>query len=108
CLGTFTVVCWFFFARRAFSSLLAGTSAGLLGALYPFWILNTAELADGVLVSFLLAAALALGTRGSQVGGPITSLLFGLSLAGIAMVRAALLPFALVAFVWYLFRCRTL
>ncbi len=93
---------------RAFSSTIAGTLAGLLGALYPFWIINTAELADGVLVTLLLAATLALGTRGSQVGGAFTSLLFGLLLAALPMVRAALLPFAVVAFVWYLARCRTL
>ena len=98
---------YFCFARRAFASTIAGTLAGLLGALYPFWIVNTAELADGVLVTFLLAAVLALGTRGSQVGGSFTSLLYGLTLAALAMVRAALLPFAVVAFVWYLARCRS-
>jgi hypothetical protein len=107
-LGALTVLCYFFFARRAFASTVAGTIAGLLGALYPFWIVNTAELADGVLVTFLLAATLALGTRGSQVGGAFTSLLFGLLLAALPMVRAALLPFAVVAFVWYLARCRTM
>lgn len=107
-LGALTVLCYFFFARRAFASTIAGTLAGLLGALYPFWIVNTAEIADGVLVTFLLAATLALGTRGSQTGGAFTSLLFGLMLAAMAMVRAALLPFAVVAFVWYLARCRTM
>jgi hypothetical protein len=86
--------------------LLVGTIAGLLAALYPFWIVNTAELADGVLTTLLLTSALALGARGSQVGGAFTSMLFGLSLAGLAMVRAAFLPFAAIAFVWYLARCR--
>jgi 4-amino-4-deoxy-L-arabinose transferase-like glycosyltransferase len=105
-LGTLTVLCYFFFARRAFGSTLAGTVAGLLTALDPFWIINSAELADGALVSFLLAAALLLGTRGSQTGAPFASLLYGLALAGLAMVRAALLPFAIIAFVWYLARCR--
>jgi 4-amino-4-deoxy-L-arabinose transferase-like glycosyltransferase len=105
-LGSLTVLCYFFFARRAFGSTLAGTLAGLLTALYPFWIVNTAELADGVLVSFLLAATLMLGTRGSQVGGAFVSALYGLALAGLAMVRAALLPFTVIAFVWYLARCR--
>jgi hypothetical protein len=106
-LGALTVLCWFCFARRAFASTVAATIAGLLGAFYPFWIVNTAELADGVLASFLLAAAVALGTRGSQIGGAFTSLLYGLALAALAMVRAALLPFAVVAFVWYLARCRS-
>ncbi len=107
-LGSLTVLCYFFFARRAFASTLAGTIAGLLVAAHPFWIINTAELADGVLVSFLLAAALTLGSRGSQIGGAFTSFMYGLALAGLAMVRAALLPFAMVAFVWYLARCRSL
>jgi 4-amino-4-deoxy-L-arabinose transferase-like glycosyltransferase len=107
-LGALTVLCYYLFAHRAFASTLAASLAGLLVALHPFWIINTAELADGVLVGFLLSAALALGTRGSQVGGAFTSLLYGLSLSALAMVRAALLPFAVIAFVWYLARCRTL
>jgi 4-amino-4-deoxy-L-arabinose transferase-like glycosyltransferase len=105
-LGALTALFYFFFARRAFDSTLAGAIAGLLAAFYPFWIVNTAELADGVLATFLLAAALALGTRGSQVGGAFTSAAYGLSLAGLTMVRAALLPFAVVGFAWYLARCR--
>jgi hypothetical protein len=107
-LGVLTVLCCFVFVRHAFSSTVAAVIAGLLAALHPFWIANTAEIADGVLVCFLLSAVLATGGRGSTVGGAFTSLLFGLSLAGLAMVRAALLPFALVAFVWYLARCRDL
>src|SRR5947209_3213693 len=107
-LGALTVLCYFLFARRAFASTIAATIAGLLGAIYPFWVINTAELADGTLVTFLLAATLALGTRGSQTGGAFTSFLFGVMLAALAMVRAALLPFAFVAFIWYLGRCRTM
>src|SRR5205085_4795630 len=37
-LGALTALCYFFFARRAFGSTLAGTIAGLLAAFYPFWI----------------------------------------------------------------------
>jgi hypothetical protein len=105
-LGVLTVLCFFLFMRRAFHSTLVATLTGLLGACYPFWVVNTAELADGTLASFLLAAALMLGTRGSQVGGAFTSLLFGLSLAALAMVRAALLPFTLMAILWFLWRSR--
>jgi 4-amino-4-deoxy-L-arabinose transferase-like glycosyltransferase len=105
-LGTLTVLCYFFFARRAFGSNRVAFLSGLFGAVYPFWVCATAELADGILTSFLLAACLALGTRGSQVGGAFTSLLFGLALAALAMVRGALLPFALVAMLWFLWRCR--
>lgn len=105
-LGALTAACYFFFARRAFRSLAVGFLAGLLVAVHPFYIINTAELTDGVLVTFLLAAGLALGTRGSQEGGAFTSLLFGLAAAGLAMVRAALLPVATLAVLWFLLRCR--
>ena len=105
-LGVLTVGCLFFFVRRAFDSGVVALVAGLLAALHPFWIVNTAELGDGVLTTLLLAAALMLGARGSQSGGALTSLLFGLALAGLALVRAALLPFTLVALLWFLYHCR--
>jgi 4-amino-4-deoxy-L-arabinose transferase-like glycosyltransferase len=107
-LGALTAACYFFFARRAFRNSLVGFLAGLFCALHPFWIINAAELSDGVLVTFLLGFALALGTRGSQESAPVTSLLFGLVLAGLSMVRAALLPFAAVGLLWFLLRCRHL
>ncbi len=107
-LGTLTALCYFCFARRAFQSLTVGFLAGLFLAIHPFWIINTAELNDGVLATFLLAAILALGTRAGQAGGPFLSLLFGLTLAGLAMTRAALLPFTLVALLWFLLSCRTI
>lgn len=73
---------------------------------YPFWVIDTAEVNDGVLASFMLALCLALGTRGIQTSGPFTSLLYGLALAGLALLRAATLPFAFIALVWYLYRSR--
>jgi hypothetical protein len=107
-LGTLTAICYFLFARRAFRSVVVGFLAGLLCAIHPFWIFNTAELNDGVLASTLLGLSLALGTSASQEGGPFASLLYGLALAGLALVRAALLPFAMVAMLWFLLRCRVL
>jgi hypothetical protein len=105
-LGILTVGCYFFFARRAFHSTAIATLAGLLTALHPFWIVNTAELNDGVLASFLLGVSLMFGTRAGQEGGAFSSLLFGLALAGLALVRAAFLPFAVVALLWFLWQCR--
>jgi len=105
--GALTAFFYFFFARRAFRSTFVGLLAGLFCALHPFWIFNTTEIEDGVWPVFA-GAGLMLGTRGSQEGGAVTSLLFGLSLAGLAMVRAALLPFALVGMLWFLVRCRSL
>jgi len=105
-LGSLTAGCYFCFARRAFHDTLIATVAGLMAACYPFWIINTAELADGVLATFLLSVCLMFGARGSQTGGIFTGLLFGLSLACLVLVRAALLPFAVIALLWYLWECR--
>jgi 4-amino-4-deoxy-L-arabinose transferase-like glycosyltransferase len=107
-LGTLTAGLYFLFARRAFQHLLVAVLAGLLCAVYPFWIINTAEVNDGVLATFLLATCLFLGVRGGQSGGALTSLLYGLFLAGLALVRATLLPFSIVAVLWFLLRCRRL
>jgi 4-amino-4-deoxy-L-arabinose transferase-like glycosyltransferase len=107
-LGTLTVGCYFFFARRAFGSLAVAGVTGLLAAVYPFWVFNTADLGDGVVASFLLAAVLALGSRASQDARAGASLLFGLSLAGLVLVRAALVPFALAALLGFLWCCRRL
>src|SRR5262249_50973709 len=105
-LGTLTAGFYFLFARRAFRHRVIGALAGFLCAVHPFWIVNTAEINDGALATFLLAACIALGARGSQSGGALTSLLYGLGLASLALVRAAALPFAFVALLWFLLRCR--
>jgi hypothetical protein len=107
-LGLLTVVCLFFFARSAFASDLVATTVGVLAALHPFWIVNLAELADGTVITFLLAAALFLGTSAARTGGPLSSVLFGLSIAGLALVRAIFLPFSFLALGWFLLRCRHL
>lgn len=107
-LGALTAGLYFLFARRAFASLIVAVLAGLLCALHPFWIIDTAALADGTTATFLLALVLFLGARASQVGGPLSSLLYGLSLGALALVRAALLPFALVGLAWFLWRSRLL
>jgi len=107
-LGTLTAILYFLFARRAFHSRSVATLTGLLCALHPFWIIDTAVLNDGTLTAFLLAASLCLGARAGQRGGPGTSFLYGLALAAMALVRAALLPFAVVALLWFLYRTRHL
>ncbi len=105
-LGILTVGCYFFFARRAFHNTIIATLAGLLIAFHPFWIINTAELNDGVLACLMLGVCLMFGARAGQEGGAFSSLLFGLALAGLALVRAAFLPFAIVAMLWFLWQCR--
>jgi hypothetical protein len=105
-MGTLTAGLYFFFARRAFRSAAVATLTGLFCGLHPFWVINTLELNDGVLACFLLGLALATGARGAQEGDALGSLLFGLALAGLTLVRAALLPFAVAACLWFLLRCR--
>lgn len=107
-LGALTPCLYFLFARRAFRSRVVAVLSGLLCALHPFWIVDTATVADGVTATFLLALLLFLGVRAAQTSGPLTSLLYGLALAALALVRAALLPFAFIALAWFLLRCRTL
>lgn len=107
-LGALTAGLYFLFTWGAFRNWYVATLAGLFCAVHPFWVFNTPEVNDGVVVTFLLALVLVLGMRGSEEGGAFVSLLFGLSLAGLAMVRAALLPFAVVACLWFLLSCRRL
>jgi Dolichyl-phosphate-mannose-protein mannosyltransferase len=105
-LGALTAGLYYLFARRAFRSLAVGVLAGMLCALHPFWIVDTAAINDGTLASFLVGLSLFVGSRAGQTGGPFASLLYGLALAGAALVRAALLPFAFVALAWFLLRSR--
>jgi 4-amino-4-deoxy-L-arabinose transferase-like glycosyltransferase len=104
--GVLTAGLYFLFARRVFQSRLAAVFAGLLTALHPFWIINTACINDGTLTAFLLALVLLLGSIAGQSGGAFSSLLYGASVAGLALMRAALLPFAFVAILWLLWRSR--
>jgi len=101
-LGTLTAGLYYLLARRAFPGRVVAVLAGLLCALHPFWIVSTAAVNDGVLVTFLLAVCLWLGVRASQIEGGLTSLLYGVALAGLALTRAALVPFAIVALLWLL------
>jgi Dolichyl-phosphate-mannose-protein mannosyltransferase len=105
-LGAVTVGVWFLFALRAFSSRVVALLTGLFCAVYPFWVIATAEINDGVLASFLLAMSIHLGARGIRTHGPFASLLYGLALAGLCLTRAAMLPFGFVALGWFLLRSR--
>jgi hypothetical protein len=105
-LGAITAGLYYLIAVLAFRSRLVGVLAGLFAVLHPFWIVSAAAIDDGALATFLLALVLFLGTRGSVSGGVLTSLLYGLSLAALALVRAALLPFSVVGLIWFLIRCR--
>ncbi len=85
-----------------------GLFAGIAYAVYPLSIVNVSELSDGVLSSFILSIALYSGTAALLQRGPFSSLLFGLSLAGLCLIRAACFPFAFVAVAVFLLRMRVL
>ena len=44
----------------------------------------------------------------ARTGEALSSLLFGLTLAGVALVRAAFFPFALVGLLWFVWKSRDL
>ena len=71
-LGILTAGLYFLFARRTFNSRLVGGLAGLLTALYPYWIINTAGINDGTVTTFLLALVLFLGSVAGRVVGAAT------------------------------------
>jgi hypothetical protein len=105
-LGTLTAGLYYLIARRAFPGRVVAILTGLFCALYPFWIVNTAAVNDGVLATFLLGLCLWLGLRANQIEGAGTCFAFGLALASLALVRATLFPFSLVAMLWLLRRTR--
>ncbi|MBX9678161.1 MAG: glycosyltransferase family 39 protein [Gemmataceae bacterium] len=99
-------VVFLFLAARRWYDLPTAVAVGLLAAIYPFWIINVAEKADGGLIVFWFAASAWLAVRSVQTGEPTTCLAFGLSIGLTALTRAALLPFAVVGMLWFLSRCR--
>jgi 4-amino-4-deoxy-L-arabinose transferase-like glycosyltransferase len=107
-LGSLTAGLYFLFARRAFRSRTVGLLAGLLTALHPFWIVGVGAIADGVVAAFLLGLVLFLAARAGETGGALASLLLGVTLAGLSLVRAALLPFSFAVVIWFLWRSRSL
>jgi hypothetical protein len=107
-LGVASVLLLFLYAWIAFASRGAAFVVGLLAAVDPFAIVNVAEFGDGTVATFLLAASLLLGIHAARSANPVTSLAFGLALAGLCLVRAAYLPFAFFGLAWFLLRCRTL
>jgi len=105
-LGTLTALIYALVALRAFGSMAVAVGTGLLCALHPFWIINTAEINDGVVVSFLLALAVWLAARSVQDAALVSSFFFGVVLAGMGLTRAACLPFVFIGLLWFVGRCR--
>lgn len=108
-MGGLTCLFYYIIAWRAFGQhQLLALAVGVATAVYPYWIINVAELEDGVLTTFLLAWSLCLGVGAGQRGGVMRCLLMGLVLAALALTRASYLPFAIVVQLWFFLRCRQL
>jgi hypothetical protein len=105
-LGAISAGLYYVIALLAFRNRIVAFLTGLFCVGHPFWIVSAATIDDGAVATFLLALTLFLGTRGGLAGGALTSLLYGLSLAALALVRAALLPFAIGGLLWFLLRSR--
>lgn len=106
-LGSLTCVLYYIIALRGFGhNHFLALLVGLATAAYPMWIINTGELEDGVLVTFLLAWSLCLAMGLGQKGGVLRSILFGVVLAALVLTRASLLPLAIVFQLWFFLRCR--
>ncbi|HMP61285.1 MAG TPA: glycosyltransferase family 39 protein [Gemmatales bacterium] len=107
-LGALTALLYFLLARHAFASVVVGLLAGLGTALHPFWVINVAEMQDGVLATFFIALALYLAVRAGLKAGALTSLLLGLALALCCLTRGSLMPFSIVVLLWFMWRSRSL
>lgn len=106
-LGGLTAALCYALAWRAFGgSPVVGLFAGVFYVLSPLAIINVAELQDGVVTSFVMMLALVTGARAGQKGGALTSFVYGLSLAGLVLLRLTLLPFAFVGILWFMLRSR--
>ena len=77
-----TALLYALLARRAFGSMFVAVCTGLLLRVHPFWIINTAEISDGVVNSVSSGTEpLACQWHVSvQDGGLVSSFLFGVAL----------------------------
>lgn len=104
-LGTLTVGLCYLLARRAFASRAAGVLTAYAAALHPGWIVQTADVSDGVLTGFLLTLGLVQFIYAHERGGLVKSVLVGLTLGLVMLARGSLWPMVLVSVVWYAIRC---
>lgn len=106
-LGGLAVLFWVDSARLMFGgNVLVTALTGLGTALFPIWIINSGEVADGPLVVFLTAAVINLALRTAYQGGMFKATLLGLFLAALVLTRMGLFLFAIVVLLWFLWQSR--
>ena len=94
-LHALCAVCVYRIAIRVFQSRSVATLAGLLAATHYYWIISITQIADGLLVSFLLTGSVALAIRAVSRPSVFCICMLGLFLGAVSLTRASLLLFSL-------------
>ena len=101
-LGAGTVMCAYWIGKELFGVQVA-TLAGILTALYPYYVFNDTSLHETSLYTFLTALSVFLLLRARRVAAVIQWTLAGLVLGAAVLTSEMLVPFAAGALVWILF-----
>jgi len=98
-IGAGTVLCGALIARELFGNS-AAIIAGILAAIYPYYVVHDTALQETSLYTFLMALAVLLLLRVRRSGSLPTAVGAGLALAAAVLTRANLALFALLAPLW--------
>ena len=98
-LGAGTVLCAYWIAKELFGSQVA-LLAGILTALYPYYVFNDTSLYESSLLTFLTALSVLLLLRARAAGTVMQWTLAGLVLGAAVLTSEILLPFATLALLW--------
>jgi 4-amino-4-deoxy-L-arabinose transferase-like glycosyltransferase len=98
-IGAGTVLCAALIARELFGQT-AAIIAGLLTAIYPYYVVHDTALQETSLYTFLMTFAVFLLLRVRRSGSVLIATTAGIALGEAVLTRANLAPFALLAPVW--------
>jgi hypothetical protein len=108
-LGAGTTLCAALLARDIFRGPTAGSAAILASAItavYPYYVIHDTALQETGLFTFLTIAAVILLRKSEQSGRPISGAFAGFVLGIDVLTRVAIVPFAVLAPLWLLWRRR--
>jgi hypothetical protein len=100
-LGAGTVLCGYLIGRELFNAP-TGLVAGLIIAIYPYYVMHDTALQETGMVTFWMALSVFLLLRARRSKASSTWLLAGLSLGALVLTRASLAPSAVLALGWAL------
>src|SRR5262249_20926136 len=98
-IGAGTVLCAALIARQLFGDT-AAIIAGVLTAIYPYYVVHDTALQENCLYTFLMVLAVLQLLRLRRSGSVLTATGAGLALGAAVLSRANLAPFALLAPLW--------